>query len=337
MKNAKTAIAYLLACLGITALSFLPSCGDSELSKGEAKKIIEMYITKCYGLAVPANVILTSPPNNRYKHVKLARDFELVETTQTPGTSRPYAQDNFNVTLTAKGNANPYFEDVNKNICFLVSENKIDEIIEIKKDNSKQFTVFFSYTQRYNDLGKEVALEVKQLGLVWLENDSKLRGRITLIYDSFLKRYVIQDMLWSEWEKENWRTAIFVTNAKKDTAFYYSYERPEHVASTMQVPVVPNQINQEHSLQMERRNAERASRQQEQLRENEKRNEAMQKEREERQREIDRANLKRDVRQLEQQAEMERFNTEQASRRQEQLKETENRRAERELRKKLLR
>jgi len=333
MKNAKTAIAYLLLCLGISSLSFLFSCGDSELSKGEAKNIIEKYIGKCYGLAVPANVILTSSPNNRATHVKIARDLELVETTRAPGTSGA-SSDNYDVALTQKGNANPYFEDIHKNIIFLVSENKIDEIVEIKKDRSKQFTVLFSYTQRYNDLGKEIALGINQFGLSWLENDSKLRGRVTLVYDAYLKRYVIQNMMWSEWEKENWRPAVFITNAKKDSALYYSYERPEYATSVMQVPPVPNQNNQERLWEIERRSAERASRMQEQRKEIERRNDAMRQAREERQREIERARTSRELKQLEQQAEMQRLNEGKALQRQERLKEIER---QREINKKLLR
>ena len=343
MKNAKTAIVYLLVCLAISSLSFLSSCGDSELSKGEAKEIIEKYISKCYGLAVPKEIIFTSPQDNRYRHVKFARDLELVETTQTSGAPLASAPDKFSVTLTEKGNAKHYFEDIYKNTCFLVSENKIDEIVEIKKDNdkSKQFTVLFSYTQRYNDLGKEIASNIEQLDLSWLEDNLKLRGRVTLIYDTFLKCYVIQSMMWSEWEKENWRPAIFVINDKKDSVLYYSYGRSEHGTSAEQAPMVPNLNYQERLRQVERQNAERESRRQEQLGEIQRRNDAMQQERqkeiERRNREIDRANLQRDLRQLEQQAEMERRNSEQALRRQEQLREIERRNAERELNKKFMR
>lgn len=290
---------------------------------------------KCYGLAVPANVTFTSYQNNRFKRVRIARTLELVDTTQADGTSGPHASDIYDVTLTEKGASHPHFEDARKNIMFLVSENKIDEIIEIRKENKEQFTVLFSYTQSYNNLGKEIALEMQQYDLSWIEDNSRLRGRAALVYDRYLKSYVIRGMMWSEWEKENWKPALFASNAKMQTVFCYSYERREQPAQAMQVPPpAPRVLNRDRFREIERKNAEkREAMMEEQRRQAEKRNEAARQAREERQREIERERTRMELRRLEREAEMLRLSEERAQK----IKEYERLKAERELNKKLLR
>ena len=329
MKSVKKLITCLLVCLGIINFSFLCSCGNSGLSKKEAKIILEKQLGKCYGLAVPKNIASFSSLNTQYRHVRLAKDLELVETTET-GSSLTSAQ---NVTLTEKGNSSLYFEDTFENTSFLVAENKINEIIEVQNDGNsdKQFIVTFSYTQRYNDLGTSIALAVKDFDISWLEDNSKLRGRALLAYDSFLKRYVIQNMMWSEWEKENWKPAMFITNTKEENVLYYSYERSEQIAT----PVTP--IPQERLGRFDRYNTDRESR----IREIERRNETLKQERQKEferySRDIERAKIKQDLRRLELEAEIERRNAEQALRLQERQKEMERRNAERDLNRKLLR
>lgn len=330
----KTAVTPFLLYLGILGLLCLSSCGDGNISKSEAKEIIEKYMGKCYGLAVPARVTLTSPPDIRYQHVRLARTLELVDTAQAPDATGPRASDTYDVTLTEKGGSHPRFEDNRMNTMFLVSENKIDEIIEVKKENKKQFTVLFAYTQNYNDLGKEIANEVQQHGLSWIENGSKLRGRVTLVYDSYLKSYVAQGMMWSEWEKENWKPALFAGNDKKETAFYYSYERQKQSMSAVQpfLPV-PGIYHGGRSREVQGR----AERRESMIEEQRKNIEAMRRASEDRQREIDRERTRMELKNLERQAEIMRMNEERARRDRERASEFDRRVKEKELNKKLLR
>ena len=332
MTITRSVIASLFACLGVFTLSLLSGCGESTPSKSEAREILEKHLARCYGLAVPANLVLTSTSDPRYGHVKLARDLELVETTQTTG---PHARDSLEIALTEKGNASQIFEDIHKNILFLVSENKIDEIVEIVKrsGNSRQFTISFAYTQSYNELGKQIAAEMSQYGYSWLDDNTKLRGTAIIVYDTYLKRYVVQNMMWSEWEQQRWRPVYFVVNANKEVALCYSYESREQTASVTQ----ESPINQERQWEMERRSTERTDRLQQQRAEMEKRTDAMRRAQEDRQSEMDRQKTARDLRQLEYQAEMNRRNQERAEKFQQQREEYERRKADRELNKKLLR
>ena len=336
MTNMKRTLSYFIAYLGIPCMLLLSSCGDPNLSKGEAKEILEKHIGKCYGLAIPPNVTLTPPSNIRFKHVRLARDLELVDTAQTAGASGQRASDSYDVTLTEKGASHPYFEDKHKNIMFLVSENKIDEIIEIKKDKENQFTVLFSYTQSYNNLGKVIALEMQQQDLSWIEDNSRFRGRAHLAYDRYLKSFVIKGMMWSEWEKEAWRPALFASNAEKQTAFYYSYEHQELAAPPTQASPSQalNALRREHAREIERKISEKREAMMEQQRmQMEKRSEAARRASEERQREFDRERTRMELRRLEREAETMRANEERAR----QMREYERRKTERDLNKNLIR
>lgn len=310
MTNMKRTLSYFIACLGIPCTLLLCSCGGPNLSKGEAKEILEKHIGKCYGLAIPAKVTLTSPLSIRFKYVRLARDLELVDTTQTAEALGSRASDNYDVTLTEKGASHPHFEDKYKNIMFLVSENKIDEIVEIKKDKEKRFTVLFSYTQSYNDLGKEIALEMQQQGLSWIDDNSRFRGMAVLAYDRYLKNFVIKGVMWSEWEKEAWRPALFAGNAEKQTAFYYSYEHQE-LAELAKPPTqnahsqTLNALRREHAREIERKISEKREAMMERQRmQIEKRNEAVRRASEERQREFDRERTRMELRRLEREAGM---------------------------------
>jgi len=327
-------VASFLAFLWVFGLALLSGCGESKPSRSEAAKVLETYLARCYGLAVPANLTLTSTSDPRYIHINLARDLELVETNQTTG---PHGRAVLEITLTQKGSSTRVFEDIHKNILFLVSENRIDEIVEIVKQpgNTRQFIVSFAYTQSYNELGRKIAAEMSQYGYSWIDDNTKLRGKATMAYDTYLKRYVVQNMVWSEWEQQRWRPAYFVVNANKETALYYSYEHREQLVGAPAAQEPP--VNQDRQWEMERRNAERAERFQQQRAEAEKRTEAMRQAQEERQKEMERQRTSRELRQLEREAEMQRRNQERAEKIQQQREEYERRRTERELNKKLLR
>ncbi len=334
MTRSRSLVASFLAFLWVFGLALLSGCGESKPSRSEAAKVLETYLARCYGLAVPANLTLTSTSDPRYIHINLARDLELVETNQTTG---PHGRAVLEITLTQKGSSTRVFEDIHKNILFLVSENRIDEIVEIAKQpgNTRQFIVSFAYTQSYNELGRKIAAEMSQYGYSWIDDNTKLRGKATMAYDTYLKRYVVQNMVWSEWEQQRWRPAYFVVNANKETALYYSYEHREQLVGAPAAQEPP--VNQDRQWEMERRNAERAERFQQQRAEAEKRTEAMRQAQEERQKEMERQRTSRELRQLEREAEMQRRNQERAEKIQQQREEYERRRTERELNKKLLR
>ncbi|NLT24237.1 MAG: hypothetical protein GXX82_14450 [Syntrophorhabdus sp.] len=334
MTRSRSLVASFLAFLWVFGLALLSGCGESKPSRSEAAKVLETYLARCYGLAVPANLTLTSTSDPRYIHINLARDLELVETNQTTG---PHGRAVLEITLTQKGSSTRVFEDIHKNILFLVSENRIDEIVEIVKQpgNTRQFIVSFAYTQSYNELGRKIAAEMSQYGYSWIDDNTKLRGKATMAYDTYLKRYVVQNMVWSEWEQQRWRPAYFVVNANKETALYYSYEHREQLVGAPAAQEPP--VNQDRQWEMERRNAERAERFQQQRAEAEKRTEAMRQAQEERQKEMERQRTSRELRQLEREAEMQRRNQERAEKIQQQREEYERRRTERELNKKLLR
>jgi hypothetical protein len=327
-------VASFLAFLWVFGLALLSGCGESKPSRSEAAKVLETYLARCYGLAVPANLTLTSTSDPRYIHINLARDLELVETNQTTG---PHGRAVLEITLTQKGSSTRIFEDIHKNILFLVSEIRIDEIVEIVKQpgNTRQFIVSFAYTQSYNELGRKIAAEMSQYGYSWIDDNTKLRGKATMAYDTYLKRYVVQNMVWSEWEQQRWRPAYFVVNANKETALYYSYEHREQLVGAPAAQEPP--VNQDRQWEMERRNAERAERFQQQRAEAEKRTEAMRQAQEEHQKEMERQRTSRELRQLEREAEMQRRNQDRAEKIQQQREEYERRRTERELNKKLLR
>jgi flagellar biosynthesis GTPase FlhF len=334
MTRSRSLVASFLAFLWVFGLALLSGCGESKPSRSEAAKVLETYLARCYGLAVPANLTLTSTSDPRYIHINLARDLELVETNQTTG---PHGRAVLEITLTQKGSSTRIFEDIHKNILFLVSENRIDEIVEIVKQpgNTRQFIVSFAYTQSYNELGRKIAAEMSQYGYSWIDDNTKLRGKATMAYDTYLKRYVVQNMVWSEWEQQRWRPAYFVVNANKETALYYSYEHREQLVGAPAAQEPP--VNQDRQWEMERRNAERAERFQQQRAEAEKRTEAMRQAQEEHQKEMERQRTSRELRQLEREAEMQRRNQERAEKIQQQREEYERRRTERELNKKLLR
>ena len=334
MTRSRALVASFLAFLWVFGLALLSGCGESKPSRSEAAKVLETYLARCYGLAVPANLTLTSTSDPRYIHINLARDLELVETNQTTG---PHGRAVLEITLTQKGSSTRIFEDIHKNILFLVSENRIDEIVEIVKQpgNTRQFIVSFAYTQSYNELGRKIAAEMSQYGYSWIDDNTKLRGKATMAYDTYLKRYVVQNMVWSEWEQQRWRPAYFVVNANKETALYYSYEHREQLVGAPAAQEPP--VNQDRQWEMERRNAERAERFQQQRAEAEKRTEAMRQAQEEHQKEMERQRTSRELRQLEREAEMQRRNQERAEKIQQQREEYERRRTERELNKKLLR
>jgi hypothetical protein len=332
----RTMFVHLLLCIGISAgLLFLPSCQKKELTASMAKEVLEQNIGKCYGLSTPRIVIVTIPQNTQYSLVQLARDAGLVEMSQEVKSSGQ-SSDKFSVQLTEKGNAISHFEDMGQTTSFQISENEITEIISISKNGiisetgASRYVVLFSYTQKYTDLGQAIASEMQtQFNQPWIEDSTKLRGKATIYYDAFLKHYVVQDMMWSAWNREEWTPARFITGPKKDVALYYSYGYRETIVPVPTVPP-PEPKTQERMWDAERINRERMARQEEQAKETQRAREAYQQDVERRNRDMERARLRSEVTQLEQEAEMRRRSAEFQVQQEERQREFERKNAERE-------
>ncbi len=335
MTRSRSLVASFLAFLWVFGLALLSGCGESKPSRSEAAKVLETYLARCYGLAVPANLTLTSTSDPRYIHINLARDLELVETNQTTG---PHGRAVLEITLTQKGSSTRVFEDIHKNILFLVSENRIDEIVEIAKQpgNTRQFIVSFAYTQSYNELGRKIAAEMSQYGYSWIDDNTKLRGKATMAYDTYLKRYVVQNKVRraSGSNRGGGRHISSLTPTRKQRSTTATKTPGAAGWSTRRAgasgqPGPPVGDGKEKCRRAERFQQQRA--------EAEKRTEAMRQAQEERQKEMERQRTSRELRQLEREAEMQRRNQERAEKIQQQREEYERRRTERELNKKLLR
>jgi hypothetical protein len=331
----KRLIIYIAAYTGILlGLLSLTSCHTSqELDAETAKEVLKQYVGRCYGLSTPKTAVATVPQNIEYTLVQLARDAGLVETSQEGVSGK--SSDRVNVQLSERGNALTHFEDMRQNISFQVSENTIDEIISVTREGTTTDTgaplylVLFSYTQRYNDLGKTL-LEMKaEFNQSWIEDNTQLRGKATMYYDKFLKHYVVETMMWSVWNREDWQPARFLTNSKKDIGLYYSYGNYQTVVPLPTVPV-PENKTQERLWEAERINQERITRQEEQRKQIEQTREQYQKEVDNRSREMERTRVHNDLRQLEQEAEMKRRNDLMALEREQQQRELERRNAEQE-------
>jgi outer membrane lipoprotein-sorting protein len=236
-----------LLCFLFVLMIALCSCGDAGLSKGKAKDIIVEHFKDYYDLVVPTKAEFTFEVPGGYKNILIAQKLGLINAKQVSAMlgqygmghsiEKPSMGDTFSITLSEKGNSVPHVEDVHGNICFLTSENKIDDILECTKGQDNQYTVLFSFTEKYTDSGKEGFLASKELNSPWSDDNSKFRGKATMAYDSFLKKYVLKNLVRSKWEKEQWRPSKWTTieKDKKRLSFTvrwnrrvesFSYEQP---------------------------------------------------------------------------------------------------------------
>jgi hypothetical protein len=228
MKSTKSSF---LVYLGFLFVALLCSCAESGLSKGKSKDVIEEHFKDYYDLFVPKKAEFTFEAPPSYKAILTARKMGLINANKVSSTAlffgkgctieKPCMGDTFAITITDKGNSIPHLEDKYGNVHFLTSQNKINNILEVTKDQDNQFTVLFSFIEKYNDLGKEVVLVGKQFNFYWTEDNSKFRGKATIVYDSFLKKYVLRNLVRSPWEKENWYPAKWTTDEKGERVIYY--------------------------------------------------------------------------------------------------------------------
>jgi len=220
----------LLCFLLVFSLS-LGSCGNSDLSKGKAKDIINEHFRDYYDLVVPKKAEFSFEAPRGYKNILIAHKLGLVNSKQVSAIlgqygmghsiEKPSMGDSFLISLSEKGNFAPHLEDIHGNICFLTSQNNIEDILELTKGQDNQYTVLFSFTEKYTDFGKEAMLVAQQVNSKWTDDNSKFRGKATIVYDSFLKKYVLKNLLRSHWEKEQWGPSAWVITDKDKKAISY--------------------------------------------------------------------------------------------------------------------
>ncbi len=241
-------------CLG-SIIFVLYSCGDGGPSKREAKEALQKQLKDCYGLVIPDTFVYTSNTNQRYLHITIAKKLNLIAEKQTlavtpnlGGIERTLetttAGDKFDIALSEKGKATSHLLDERGNTFFLISGHKIENIISINKieknnktdkgDSKKEFEVTFSCLYKYNDLGKAMISLARDYDLKWLADDSSLRGKAILMYDDFLKSYIIKTLMWSKWNKEEWKYAVWFTDSTGKNAIYNNYENNLPQASITQ-------------------------------------------------------------------------------------------------------
>jgi len=211
---------FIFICL-VLCTTFLFGCGDSGLSKGKAKDILESHLKDWYGFLLPQKVEFMGGTINSYNFILAAKNMGLIEANSTSSIfgslgvksyiEKPKLGDVFSITLTEKGNSTQHLIYANKGICFLVGHRKIDDIVEIKKGENDQYTVLFSYILNYNKLGKEFSSLSQKKGSNPLDDNLKLRGKATIVYDPFLKKYIAKSIMWSNWENENWKPQSWTT------------------------------------------------------------------------------------------------------------------------------
>jgi hypothetical protein len=258
-------------------LVFVAACGRSDLSKQQAKEAIQRALGQCYGFAVPKKICFVTA-NNAYRDVLLAIKADLIEAKQTASSVPTYgfdrvvenalAGDKFDMTLTRTGSSIPNFEDSQGNIFFVISQNSVDEIVEVAKDSNEGFTVRFSFFHKYGDVGKTLRANIGESQTFWLDDNSKLRGIAFVAYDKFTKQYVVREFKWSRWNNETWNSTVWITNDKGDKVLYLGNQTSDQMRLGQMADAeatqrrMAEQINKDRLLRQEdqRRRAEEMNR-----------------------------------------------------------------------------
>lgn len=216
----------------------LCSCGDSGLSKEQAKEIIDASFRDNYDLSVPDSILIELGKIFGYQGILSAAKLGVVTTKQVDSVigqfgartsiEKPNVGDKFTITVTEKGKAVPHLNDVYGNTCFLTSHSNIIEILEISKSQDNRYTVLFSFSSKYTDFGKSVALAAKELNppWAWSDDNTRFRGKATIVYDAFLNKFVLTDLIHSDWDKEAWRSLARITIDKGVKTVTYSGLKP---------------------------------------------------------------------------------------------------------------
>lgn len=207
-------------CSLLVTLFLLCACGESGLSKGKAKEIIEAEFKDSYNLFVPKKVKFTLDTPPGYKNILLLRKAGVVNVNQTDqlfgkvlamnsSIDKPNVGDTFSITLTKKGELAPHLEDA-QTFYFLSEHRHIDDIVELARGQDNQITVLFAYTSTFSDFGKGMLDFSSQSGAS-KNNSVKSRGKAIIVFDAFRKDYVLKSVVVSPWDREQWVPSLRTT------------------------------------------------------------------------------------------------------------------------------
>jgi len=216
----------------VASLVSMFACNGSPVSKQEAKVLISTHFTKQYGLGIPRAIEIDGASffnNQEFENLlyqpRLALATGLITAYKTSvplfGAEKTakiltIGQMDFNdrrldFSLTRKATEDLYWKDDNS-FWFITAENDISEILQVVPRPDGKIEVLFVFTENYTPLGLEIISAAGTLGPPWTPDHSKFRGKATVRYDEFLKRAVLENLLRSSWEPEQWRPAIWATS-----------------------------------------------------------------------------------------------------------------------------
>jgi len=201
------------------------------LSKTKAEEIIKEHFSESYSFCIPKKAAFTYEPPKGHKFILTAKKLGLVDVKQVSAMfgqygmnsriEKPNSGDVFSIELSDKGKSVSNVENTNGDICFLTSQRIINDIIEIQSTQDNQYTILFSYIREFNEFGHQSLLDLQPtLNAKSFEN-SKFRGKATIVYDAFLKEFVLRNVLYSNWDKEVWHPAWWIANIKDKKVVVY--------------------------------------------------------------------------------------------------------------------
>ncbi len=223
-------LANIMKVIVLVCFAVVAGCGDSDLSKSMSKKTIQPCIKEWYGNPVPKT--LEFPRHGQYRGFVInAKNLGLIEVTLKHSLygflgvestiEKPSFESLFNAKLTEKGKKNAALSDrEGRVIYFPIASIQIDEVLDIKKEQDGNYTVYASIVEKDSDLGRE---------LMQMKGESKpvkSRLKALLSYDKFLKKYVVKKIQSSPWDKEEWGPTRWVEETKEGQRFVVSEMDP---------------------------------------------------------------------------------------------------------------
>src|SRR5208337_1206062 len=108
-------------------------------------------------------------------------------------------------------------------VWFLTGHRTIDEIVEIRKDNGKdeaKYTVLFATTTERTDTGRDLSKVLIQMGAT--DRGDKRRVKAVMVYDKFLKTYIVNSLEGSAWDHEDWQPLPYVREEHGVQKMYFA-------------------------------------------------------------------------------------------------------------------
>lgn len=225
---------WLEPVLALAVLSLsLSACQDGSISKSEAKSLIEAHLSDEYGLVVPEAVFMDferiRDPDQLQANLvgpRLALDLGLVTGIRT--TQNGYRENlsevkknadalsRYDFAITAKAKTIPHWAG-NGALWFVTARNEIVDVLQITPTAAGDQEVLFAFVEKYTPLGLEAVSSAERRGeWKWTEDGTKFRGKATLRYDEFLKKFVLRNLLRSDWQNETWRPATWAEHGDQE-------------------------------------------------------------------------------------------------------------------------